>query len=87
MHPAPPSAFDDDRGTCALVRAQTYQLRGDQAQARIYADSARFGLEEQLRATPEDGARHVARGLALAYLGRKAEAIWRRRARGGPLAH
>jgi tetratricopeptide (TPR) repeat protein len=32
-------------------------------------------LEEQLRATPDDGQRHVIRGLALAYLGRKAEAI------------
>jgi tetratricopeptide (TPR) repeat protein len=28
-----------------------------------------------LRATPDDGQRHVIRGLALAYMGRKAEAI------------
>ena len=32
-------------------------------------------IAEQLRATPDDGQRHVLRGLALAYLGRKAEAI------------
>jgi len=71
----PPSAFDDDRGTWAIVRAQTYDLRGNPAQARIYADSARLALEEQLRATPENGQLHAFRGLALAYLGRKAEAI------------
>jgi eukaryotic-like serine/threonine-protein kinase len=71
----PPSAFDDDRATWAIVRAQTYDLRGNTAQARIYADSARLALEEQLRDTPEDGQRRTFRGLALAYLGRKAEAI------------
>ena len=70
-----PSAFDDDRGVWAIVRTQTYSLRGNQALARIYADSARLAYEEQLRATPDDGQRHVFRGLALAYLGRKAEAI------------
>jgi serine/threonine-protein kinase len=71
----PPSAFDNDRGTWAIVRAQTYDLRGNRAQARVYADSARLANEEVLRATPGDGQRHVFRGLALAYLGRKAEAI------------
>jgi TolB-like protein len=71
----PPSAFDNDRGAWGMVRAQTYQLRGNQALTRVYADSARLALEEQLRATPDDGQRHVIRGLALAYLGRKAEAI------------
>ena len=71
----PPSAFDNDRGTWAIVRAQTYYLHGNPALARIYADSARLAMEEQLRAAPDDGQRHVFRGLALAYLGRKAEAI------------
>jgi TolB-like protein/tRNA A-37 threonylcarbamoyl transferase component Bud32/Tfp pilus assembly protein PilF len=71
----PPSAFDDDRGNWGIVRAQTYDLRGNQKQARVYADSARLAYDAQLRATPEDGVRHVFRGLALAYLGRKAEAI------------
>jgi tetratricopeptide (TPR) repeat protein len=42
---------------------------------RAYADSAQLAIAEQLRATPDDGQRHVIRGLALAYLGRKAEAI------------
>ena len=71
----PLSAFDGDRGTWGIVRAQTYQLRGNQALTRVYADSARLAFDEQLRATPHDHQRHVFRGLALAYLGRKAEAI------------
>ena len=71
----PPSAFDNDRGTWSIVRAQTYWLRKDPAKAKVYADSAQLAMAEQLRATPEDGQRHVIRGLALAYLGRKAEAI------------
>jgi tetratricopeptide (TPR) repeat protein len=71
----PPSAFDDDRGAWGIVRAQTYWLRKDAAKARVYADSAQLAMAEQLRATPGDGQRHVLRGLALAYLGRKAEAI------------
>jgi tetratricopeptide (TPR) repeat protein len=50
-------------------------LRKDPAKAKVYADSAQLAIAEQLRATPEDGQRHVIRGLALAYLGRKAEAI------------
>jgi tetratricopeptide (TPR) repeat protein len=71
----PVSAFDNDRGSLAIVRTQTYQLRGNLALARVYADSAQLAIEEQLRATPDDGQRHVIRGLALAYMGRKAEAI------------
>jgi tetratricopeptide (TPR) repeat protein len=50
-------------------------LRKDLAKARVYADSAQLAFREQLRATPDDDQRHVLRGLALAYLGRKAEAI------------
>ena len=57
------------------MRAELYHLRGDARRAIIYADSARLALEEQSRAAPEDGQRHVLLGLALAYLGRKAEAI------------
>jgi tetratricopeptide (TPR) repeat protein len=71
----PPSAWDNDRAIWAIVRAQTYQLRGNPTQARLYADSAQLAFAQQLRATPDDGQRHVIRGLALAYLGRKSEAI------------
>jgi TolB-like protein/Flp pilus assembly protein TadD len=71
----PPSAFDNDRATWANVRAQTYALRGDQTHARVYADSARLAFQQQIQASPDDAQRHVLRGLALAYLGRKTEAI------------
>jgi tetratricopeptide (TPR) repeat protein len=71
----PPSAFDNDRPTCAGVLAQTYALRGDMARARAYADTARQGLEQQLRATPDDAQLHTFLGLMLAYLGHKAEAV------------
>ena len=43
--------------------------------AAIYADSARIAFAEQSRAAPEDAQRHAFLGLALAYLGRKADAV------------
>jgi tetratricopeptide (TPR) repeat protein len=72
---APPSAFDDDRGSWGLVRAGLYHLRGDRRRTAVYADSARLALEAQIRVAPDDGQRHALLGLALAYLGRKADAI------------
>ena len=71
----PPSAFDNDRGTWGIVRAQTYYLRGDRERARIYADSSRMVVDAELRDAPNDGQLHAFRGLALAYAGRKGEAI------------
>jgi TolB-like protein/Flp pilus assembly protein TadD len=71
----PPGAFDDDRAAWGLVMAQTYFVRGNRALARVYADSARLAFEAQLRSTPDDAQRHGLRGLALAYMGRSAEAI------------
>jgi tetratricopeptide (TPR) repeat protein len=70
-----PEAFDDDRGNWGLALAQAYAFRGDHARARIYADSARIGYEEQLKDTPDDAQFHVLLGLALAYLGHKADAV------------
>jgi tetratricopeptide (TPR) repeat protein len=71
----PPSAFDDNRAEWALVRAQLYHLRGDTATAQVYADSARIAYDAQLRANPGNDGLHSSRGLALAYLGLKAEAM------------
>jgi eukaryotic-like serine/threonine-protein kinase len=71
----PAATFDDDPTSRAIVRAQLFDLRGDRRQAHANADTARAGFEEQLRAAPLDGQRHVLYGLALALLGRKAEAI------------
>ena len=70
-----PNAFDDNRANWGVVLAQAYALEGDNTRTRAYADSARLGFEEQLRATPDDAQLHVAYGLALAYSGRNAEAV------------
>ncbi len=50
-------------------------MKGDAANVRVYAEKAGKVLEEQLRLSPEDAQRHAVLGLALAYLGRKEEAI------------
>ncbi len=71
----PPSAFDDDRGDWALCLVQAYALKGDAANVRTYAEEARKTFEELLRATPENEHLRANLGLALAYLGRKEEAI------------
>jgi tetratricopeptide (TPR) repeat protein len=49
--------------------------RGDPARARAFADTAQASFVKQIQATPNDPQRHLFRGLALATLGRKAEAI------------
>jgi TolB-like protein len=72
----PPSAFDDDRANWGIVLAQTYYLRGDFTKARAYADSARLGFEDHIRAAPGDAQQHALLGVSLAIMGgRKAEAI------------
>jgi tetratricopeptide (TPR) repeat protein len=70
-----PAQFDDDRGAWGLSLAGAYALQGDVRQARAHADSARAAFEEQIRSAPADGQLHVLLGVALAYLGRKADAV------------
>jgi serine/threonine-protein kinase len=70
-----PGAFDDSRSTWAIVLAQTHALRRDQRGAPAHADSPRPDLAERLRVTPDAAQLHLFYGLALAYLGRKEEAI------------
>jgi serine/threonine-protein kinase len=71
----PPSAFFDDPAAWGSVFMQTYWLRGDKAKARAYADTAHMAFVDQLEGAPNDAQLHVLDGLALAYMGRKAEAI------------
>jgi TolB-like protein/Flp pilus assembly protein TadD len=71
----PPNAYDNNRASWGLILTQTYHLRGDAERTRAYADSARLALEEQLRGAPQDAQLHALHGLALAHLGRRAEAV------------
>ena len=70
-----PDAFDGDRAALAICLAQAYALKGDAANARLQAEEARKGFEDQLRESPNDDQRHVLLALALAYLGKKEEAV------------
>ena len=70
-----PEAFDDDPASIAIVRAQLYGWRGDAAASRAWGDSAQRHFADQIRAAPNDAQRHVLRGLALAYAGRRDEAV------------
>jgi serine/threonine-protein kinase len=70
-----PEALDGNRADWALCLAQTHALRGDRAKARAYADSGRTAVEAQLTESPDDPQLRVSLGVALAHLGRRAEAV------------
>jgi serine/threonine-protein kinase len=70
-----PSAFDEDRGTWGLVRAQVYHHRGQASLAKAYGDSAAGALLNGVREAPDDGQQRALLGLALAYAGRASEAL------------
>jgi tetratricopeptide (TPR) repeat protein len=69
-----PGAFDGDRATWGIVLAQVWALRGDRAKAREYAEETRKALAAG-SAESRDELNDGLLGLALAYLGRKAEAV------------
>ena len=70
-----PRDFDGDRGSWGLALAGGYAVEGDSRRTLAYADSARAALEQQMRDNPEDPQVPGLLGVALAYMGRKAEAI------------
>jgi len=59
----------------SLYAAWAHQLRGDHAAARAAFDLARVLLDSALGELPDDWRVHAARGLALAGLGRRDEAL------------
>ena len=71
----PISAFDDDEGSWAATLLQLADLRGDKARVKTLADTALAAYDAQLHAVPNDPQRNNFRGLVLAIMGRKAEAI------------
>jgi TolB-like protein/tetratricopeptide (TPR) repeat protein len=70
----PPEAFESG-SSMALHLAEVSAFNGDASGVRRYAEQGRKTFEEQLREAPDDGQRRLELGLALAYLGRKDEAI------------
>jgi serine/threonine-protein kinase len=58
-----------------LYVAWAHQFRGDHIAARAAFDSARVHLDAALERSPDDSGLHATRGLALAGLGRRAEAL------------
>jgi serine/threonine-protein kinase len=58
-----------------LYAAWAHQLRGDHAAARAAFDLARARLDSALVELPDDWRVHAARGLALAGLGHRDEAL------------
>ncbi len=59
----------------SLYAAWAHQLRGDDVAAHAAFDAARVLLDSVLAALPDDWRVHAARGLALAGLGRRQEAL------------
>jgi TolB-like protein/Flp pilus assembly protein TadD len=70
-----PADFDGNRGAWGLALTEICALRGDRHRARLYADSARIAYEETLRKAPDDPGAQSELAVALAYLGRRDEAI------------
>jgi len=70
-----PAAFDDNPGAWAIAQAQASQLAGDAAGTRAYAEQAVKSFDEQLVSLPNEPGLLAPRALALAYLGRKDEAL------------
>ena len=59
----------------SLYSAWALELRGDWGAARVAFDSSRMMLDSVIKDLPEDWRVHAARGLALAGLGRRDEAV------------
>ena len=69
-----PDVFDAGRSEWALALAQAYTHLGDIGRAHAYADTARIAYDAAVRAAPGEAGSHGGLGLALAYLGRGAQA-------------
>jgi eukaryotic-like serine/threonine-protein kinase len=69
-----PAPFGDDRGAWGLAQAQAHMLKGEPKLAQAYADSARIAFDSRVREGQGDQER-IYRAVALAYLGRSAEAV------------
>jgi serine/threonine protein kinase/tetratricopeptide (TPR) repeat protein len=71
----PLEAFGGGRAGRALAFAQVYALQGRAVELRRASEEAERAYASDLAGAPDDEQSHVLRGLALAYLGRRDEAI------------
>jgi serine/threonine protein kinase/tetratricopeptide (TPR) repeat protein len=71
----PVEAFGGDASSRALLYAQTHALKGNTAEVRRYAEEAQRGFEIQSAQNLGNEQMVIAHGLALAYLGRREDAI------------
>lgn len=71
----PAALGDGDSASLAVAKGMAYRARGRTALARVQFDSARIVLEAKVQQEPGDDYRHALLGLALAGLGRSAEAV------------
>jgi serine/threonine-protein kinase len=70
-----PAAFGDDRSAWGVSLAHAARLRGDAEKTREYAEAGREAAAAQLRGAPDDASRRLHLALALAFLGRKSDAV------------
>ena len=70
-----PTQFGDNRGAWALTIAMGARMLGDSVRMRAYADTALLTFERAVRENPDEPGSHMALGVTLALLGRKADAI------------
>jgi serine/threonine protein kinase len=71
----PAEAFGGDAPTRALTFAQTYAVAGNLAEARRWAEEARRGMAQHIATNLGNSQLATGYALALAYLGRRDEAI------------
>lgn len=69
-----PAALEGDSAALALAKAMVLRARGRHSEARAEFDTARILLESRVRLDPDDERVHSLLGLALAGLGRSADA-------------
>jgi eukaryotic-like serine/threonine-protein kinase len=78
LHTLPVASFDGDRSVWSITQAESYWLSGDSATARAFADTGVVSIDRAARDTPPSWQSHLFRGLMLAFMGKRGDAIHER---------
>jgi len=78
LHTLPVASFDGDRSVWSITQAESYWLRGDSATARAFADTGVVSIDRAAKDTPPSWQSHLFRGLMLAFMGKRGDAIHER---------